>query len=238
MVKSKKDRAHLPQDCTDENALFESNILDYYRARPFALENSSLHSFASWYCRDSSNRVSPQSPRSMPRIRLLPPYEEIVFRKRTTSLIVRPCKIRQLSDDYYYSCLVLFLPHRTESDLLIPYVNYRFSFLAHFDVLDTAYRTISAFASEIDQALRQVHLLNVCLDDSNKEVHNDDLHSGSMNNYSSLLPPITNCTSSPIQTSSDALNFNNSDDQSWHSLNSCTISESTLESRIASFTND
>ena len=56
LIKPKAQREHLPADCTEEHLLFESNIVDYYRARPLELEHICLHEFASWYSRDSGCR--------------------------------------------------------------------------------------------------------------------------------------------------------------------------------------
>ena len=238
LVKPKSQREHLPANCTDEHALFESNIIDYYRARPLELEYTSLHEFASWYSRQSHD-VSRETRAMLPRIRLQAPYSHIVFRKRNIPLIVKPCKIKQTSDDYYYSCLLLYFPHRTESNLLIPYSTYRISFIANFKNLDKSYETIHSISCELEEAFRRIHLINVH-EDIYPELYESANGTYQLNDYSVLehverdtagIP--NNCT---IQ--SNEQEFDISDELSWHSLTAWSSTETSLENRLACLSSD
>ena len=152
----------------------------------------------------------------MPRIRLRAPYSHIVFRKRSTALIVQPTKIKQTSDDYYYSCLLLFFPHRTEGNLIIPFCTYRTFFSANFQNLDKSYESIHSISCELEEAVRRIHLIN-----AHEEIYNDvyDQANGTnqMSNYSIYEQGENNVeVPNNINLHSDEREFNVSDELTWH----------------------
>ena len=232
VVKPIAQREHLDPDCCDEYALFESSIIDFYRARPVALDSMSLYEFASWYTKDNGI-TRPASV--LPRVRLLQPYSNTVFRKRKSFVIIKPSKIRQTSDDYYYSCLLLYYPHRSEFDLIIPYVTYRNSYLAHFPDFDQSYKRVRSLTEELEEAIRRVHLVNL-----QSNIFNDTsaTHQTTGDSEYCILqrPDTEDCHNLYAMTGHPQLNH--SDDLAWHTLTACTISEDTLENRISTLSDD
>lgn len=229
VVKPIAQREHLQPDCCDEKALFESSIIDFYRARPYELESISLHAFASEYTKDNGV-TRPCSV--LPRVRLFQPYSNTVFQKHKTSVIIKPSKVMQTSDDYYYSCLLLYYPHRSELDLILPYITYRYSYMAHFHDFDQSYKKVKSLTTELEEAIRRVHLLNL-----QNNIFNDILGTSETtgnNEYSILQRPCDTC----LHAMSVDCQSDHSDDFTWHTLTACTISEDTLESRILSFSED
>ncbi len=114
VLKSKKAREELEPTSTD---IFEKNIVDYYRARPDKLEELNLHEFAQWYSK-CPVPLKPLSKRAQVRYMLKAPLQHICIRKRTQNLVLRTSKIEISNDDYFYSLLFQFLPHRKECELL------------------------------------------------------------------------------------------------------------------------
>lgn len=131
---------------------------------------------------------------------------------------------------------MLFFPHRTEFNLLIPYTSYRFSFVAHFLELDPSYKKIQSITAELEEAVRRVHLLNAHTDLYQEDLNNDFIKYH--NNYSIMAEPEVNKSDNIISTHENEIHFDNSDDLSWHSLTTGTVSETTLENRLACLSTD
>lgn len=115
MLKPKAEREKLPDNSTE---IFYNNINDYYRARPLDLNHLCLYEFAMWYVKcekpKSNAPIARQSNRRQVKIQLLEPFENIYMRKRVKSLIIRLPKFQISSEDYFYSLLMAFFPHRFE----------------------------------------------------------------------------------------------------------------------------
>ena len=91
----------------DTEEIFEDNLLDtYYPQRPARLENVCLYDFVAnydWYGKDSSGnrKYSKLTKPRLPNHKLFDPEKETQ------------------REDYYYSLILLFVPFRTESSLLL-----------------------------------------------------------------------------------------------------------------------
>lgn len=116
VLKSKQEREELDNTSTD---IFYNNMIDYYHARPIELFNLCLFEFSQWYvkCADKDVDISVASSSRQPRIRLRPPFQHVIMRKRLKFLIIRLPKLPLSSDDYFYSLLMCFLPHQNEEEL-------------------------------------------------------------------------------------------------------------------------
>ena len=235
LIKPKAQRDHLPLNCTDENLIFESNILDYYRKRPSNLSVICLHDFASWYTRDSG----PQRPSAkLPRYKLQSPYNNIVFRRRQHNVIIKPSHVKQTTDDYYYSCLLLYLPHTTENQLLIPFPSYKASFYNHFQDLDSSYKRCVVIASELEAAVRRIRLSQIQLNMSYTEQNPENVALATdANDYAVYDIPNSGNPNTSVMMNCD-IPSNASDDFCWHTLSTCSLSETELETNIAKLTAD
>lgn len=121
VLKSRKERDLLKDNSTD---VFESNLLDYYRARPESMLSLCFYEFAMWYKKCNDEKTG--SVRANPRVRLCDKFRNVVMRKRNKPAVIRTPKFSSNSDDYFYSLLLLLLPHSKEQELLKSTDNTRF----------------------------------------------------------------------------------------------------------------
>lgn len=102
----------MPQESHD---IFQHGIIDYYHHIPSSMESYTLFSFAA-----NVNIVKLSSQK-------IPSHQNILknpFQHNIAKLKLKPCAIRippfTLDDsDYFYSLLLLHLPHRNENELLL-----------------------------------------------------------------------------------------------------------------------
>ena len=151
LLKSKLELEQLPADSTD---VFQSNIFDYYMARPQKLNDMSLYYFGSWDTR------CPAPKRKMindARI-YISKYDIWFTKRRKNHAIVRYPKYPVHSEEYYYSLLVLLLPHRSEEEILSPYETAEDAFVNKRHLLDTAIDfTYFSFTDDVDNAMRRIN---------------------------------------------------------------------------------
>lgn len=117
VLKSKEERDHLPENSTD---IFYTNIKDYYRARPKDMEQYCLYKFAQWFIKcdePKSSQLNTGKRKAEKRIQLIKPFQDTFMRRRVKFVIIRLPKLSISSDDYFYSLLMSFLPHRNENDI-------------------------------------------------------------------------------------------------------------------------
>ena len=154
MLKSSEQLAELPDDSTE---IFAPNLIEYYKARPQNLSDISLFYFASWY-----DKVPPlkhhNSTRALPRI-YIAPYD-VWFKKRQKHAVIRYPNFSLNTEDYYYSLLMLLLPHREDHDLLYPYKTAQDAFVNKLDLLDKVVEySYFDYTSNIDNAVRRLQLV-------------------------------------------------------------------------------
>ena len=109
VLKRKKDLDNLPLDSPE---IFQTNIVDYYYNRPKSLDSWCLYSFAQWYQIDSREVKTDKAS-----IRITIPKYNKVLRKRSKAAVIRTCKFARGSSEYFYSLLMLCMPHRSSQEI-------------------------------------------------------------------------------------------------------------------------
>lgn len=210
--------ADLPPDST---AVFRDNIIDYYRRRDDSLASISLYNFASNYKVATESRNNTTGP--------------TICSKRRHPVCIRPTHMSPNTEEYFYSLLLLYLPHRNEDDLLSGFDNAREAFLAkhqHFDSSESVNASRLKEVLEAAQRLRIAVQLSA-MDDNQPPISNEtedvELHDDMPNIGESLPPSLTqyDMLSPSQQTSSD---------RDWHAFSSAPRPLSELESAISSLT--
>ena len=228
MLKPKAQLLLLDEDSTD---IFYTNILDYYRARPESLEQICLYYFASWYQRCSqstSNRNAHIYIRE----------HNLWFRKRNTPLIIRYPNTVVHTEEYYYTFLILLLPHRTESGILSSFQSYQEAFIRKENILDkTVNHTHFSFSDDIDNAMRRIRLIQeeeqALIADNSNDLENENnstsamiyTSTGQQNSFIEIPNEVSRIFSSP-----------NGDIYVNQDLPSCRLSRSELNRSIQSLT--
>lgn len=79
-----------------------------------------MFEFSQWYVKfaDKDVDISVTSSSRQPRVRLKPPFQHDIVRKRLKLLKIRLPKLPLSSDDYFYSLLMCFLPHQNDEELV------------------------------------------------------------------------------------------------------------------------
>ena len=164
ILKCKKDIENLPDNSTE---IFHSNMIDYYHNRPNTADMNvmCLYRFSSWF----EKCYSPPSERAVLE-RIFITHFDIWMKKCKTPNIVRYPNFASSEDDYFYSLLLLLVPHRTETELIVPFSTARTAFLnrRHFidQNIDFSY---FSFAEQIENTVRRI----VLSDDLNNFASND-----------------------------------------------------------------
>jgi hypothetical protein len=229
------ERSALPAESTD---IFHSNIIDYYYDRPLEMEHLSLYKFASSYILCSGK---PVSIRGLPRFKLLHSDKWFRLKQKTNVIKIPYCQIN--SEDYYFSLLMLLLPHRCEQQLLHPFTNAKEALFKKQHLLDKSYD--AARAGLIDQIEAAVRMYRIMNDEIAETFHlsslteSEDIES---ENPSSFTFPINDSSITSSQTP-QFVNINHidiieSDESHLHSLQCSNFSEAELQSRIQQLTDD
>ena len=108
VLKCKKDLDNLPSNSSE---IFKTNIIDYYYDRPESLNSWCLYSFAQWY-QVSSYDV--KTDKASQRIEILK-YGKLM-QKRSKAAVIRTPNFPRDSPAYFYSMLMLFVPHRSSDE--------------------------------------------------------------------------------------------------------------------------
>lgn len=108
-LKTKDEREDLSHE--SEN-IFDPNLIDYYHARPSALDKWTLFAFASWYT------IIKTTENTSPWQVLCAPFENNAVKLRTKPLVIRTPSFKFDSPDYNFNFLLLHIAHRDESVLL------------------------------------------------------------------------------------------------------------------------
>lgn len=139
ILRSRKEIDELPDNCTN---VFETNIHDYYQYRPNNLNNLSLYRFCSW------------KRKCLERIYIS--KFDIWMKKVKKPFIIRTPTFPNYSEDYYYSLLVLLLPHRSENELIMPYSSAKDSFINKRCLLNSSIDfTYFSFTEHIENTIRR-----------------------------------------------------------------------------------
>ena len=151
MLKRMAELEQLEPNSTD---IFHNNLLDYYCARPPELSFCSLYYFAAWYQLSTKPKGTRKS--ELPRI-YISKYNKW-FHKRKKMAVVRYPNFAVHSEDYYYSLLLLLLPHSCESELLDGYGTAEDAFFHKQHLLNRSIDyTYFSFTDDIENAVRRIN---------------------------------------------------------------------------------
>ena len=227
-----EERTHLPENCTNEHDLFSSNILDYYRARPNVLEDRSLYHFASHYRIVSCKSTSQHGRTTHDQLRH--PYTNKYAQSRLKTIILQPtyCRVNTLL--FYYTALVLYLPHRSENDLLKNYENYELAFLNQEHLLDRSSIRMHNQELTLDNAIRRIRLLQM----ESFPISNSNFSNTPSTSAPDYLPlQITDHRGNDTDQTQSSILLDHTNEE-WHALNTMSIDPQTLESRIRQLSQD
>lgn len=232
LLRPVQERMHLSETCTNEHDLFQSNILDYYRARPVTLNHSSFYHFASHYKIVNANNTTPLSRTTY--FQLNEPYNSKYAQSRLKIVIIQPTYCRQNTQLFYYSSLLLYFPHRSEADLLSTYNDYETAFLHQQHRFDVNSIRMQNQEVILENAVRRIRLL--MLDTSSN--HNITMSESTpfiAPDYASLnIPKDISPNSTRVPPGYD---INNTSEQ-WHDLTVLSVDTQTLENRIRNLSTD
>ena len=222
----------LPEESTQ---IFQNNILDYYYCRPDHFESLCLYSFASWYKLSTPND-NPKTERAQPRFYLKEPLSHVKMQKRTKHAVIRTPKLQEDSDDYYFSCLLLYLPHRNENQLVAKNQTLKEVYICNYHKFDKQHLQSSVIDS-LNSTLSRIKLTqNQLASWIAPGSHNFTLHSEIVDqNYACLSNDL------PVQNDDNIVepyygNIKTSsgyDEQQIHSIH-VGVTMSDLENQIAS----
>ena len=156
VLKTKKKLEELPKASTD---VFADGLPQYYTMRPSTppFPNMSLSEFVTNY---KLNSYTPKNPSTaQPRYTLNANGESKCIVLRTKAACLR-CSIPHVlanSEAHYFSLLYLFLPFRSETEILHPFSTYQESFIHKKDRLDQKQLHHTSLMNEFEKSLK--HLL-------------------------------------------------------------------------------
>lgn len=159
-LKSKKEREGLAENSTD---IFENGKLDYYYIRPVELTNVSLFRFYQCY------KVFKKATMKRGCLSCLNP--EFVTKERCHKAVIRPITASKNTPEYYYSLLMLYLPHRHPSDIASPSENITQVFSLKHSMLDKQALSSCNAIPTIEDAIKMLRLSTI-----NFSVPIDDAH--------------------------------------------------------------
>ncbi len=152
MLKPMHEIMHMNDNNTD---IFCSGIVDYYYSRPDHLEDICLYFFTSWYERCSiptGNMIRSRQER------IYVTKFDVFMKKRNRAAVVKYPKFSVGSEEYYYSLLMLLLPHRCEDELLVLYDSARDALTSKKNHFQQIQFTHISFAEEIENSIRRIRL--------------------------------------------------------------------------------
>ena len=232
MLKPISEINELADNSTD---IFESNIIDYYRARPSSIQFMSLYNFASWYKRCSATSSTNYNKNRSKLERISIDKYNILMQKRKQACVIRYPKFCLVSDDYYYSLLMLLLPHRNESDLITPHDFAKDAFIAKKSLLNvTSDNMHFSFLTDVENSIRRIQLaeneLNACNNYSDTNFNVNTSVSEDTFDYSELL----NKDNSLFEIHTSTHDLNDTSTDFYHQLLTSEYSEEMFESRYKS----
>ena len=230
----------------DEN-IFEKNIIDHYQNRSTELESYCLFRFCQCF-RIEKTKPAGRSSRNARFNCLSTCYTACMRGKKAVIRLTMPSKNTK---DYYYSLLLLYLPHRTFSEITLPYNDYAEAFLEKQDLLDKEVLLTANAIPTIDDALRVVRLAQLELDppfECNSSISlstentSEVILNGTINiqSQSKGIPVSINCDSNNIHAGNEDCELFSSGmyDLEWHNLVSGLSNDQSLEDKISSLTGD
>lgn len=218
-----KPLAEIESMNADDTNIFQTNLIDYYTARPNSMESMSLHYFASWYIKCPP--PGSQSGKSLERIRIS--KYNVWVRQHRSAVVIRFPFFLVSNDDYYYALLMLLLPFRSEQDILGEFTTAKDAFSAKHSFLDFSVHMHNSFLYQVENTIRRIRLAEAELKD---EPSSDSvpfyIDIGVHNSYNSRPHLYQNSTLIP---DADTLHF--------HQMTASFMGENEFLAAIAGLTN-
>ena len=145
-----KPQSQLAQLCDDDEDAFATSLIDRYGARPVALQNMCLATFAVMYdvIQSATKKEEPdggndeeeemqntENDNSLTRIKLQKGLGVIRKRKQEAILCTRRYKIHTEPEKYYHAKLLLYYPWNNEDDIISPFTTYHESYISKQDII-------------------------------------------------------------------------------------------------------
>ena len=233
-LKPATERQHLPGDCED---IFEKNIIDHYYDRPDILDQISLFRFCQCF------KVSKIKNKSRSCMLTLNKLYEITSRRNKA--VIRIITAPRNTEDYYYSLLMLYLPHRSLSEIVYPYNSVIDAFIhknVNFD--NEALQSCNGVPT-IEDAIHVVRLSqieqNVPFELSINETEGIEIlvdsfeESPTDNSFSKDLESNSNCQQFDVASINNSTNM--CEDIEWQTVSVCQQTNSLYEQALK-LTND
>ena len=144
-----KSKSQLAQLHDDDEDVFATSLIDRYAARPLALQNICLATFAVM-CDviQSSTKTeetqdvnteediqNTENPHAFTKMKLQKGLGVIRKRKQQAILCTRRYKIHTELEKYYHSKLLLYYPWNDEDDIISTYQSYHDSYMSKQDII-------------------------------------------------------------------------------------------------------
>ena len=144
-----KPKSQLAQLHDDDEDVFATSLIDRYAARPLALQNICLATFAVTYdVIQSSTKTeetedvnaeeemqNAENDNSVTKMKLQKGLGVIRKRKQEAILCTRRYKIHAEPEKYYHSKLLLYYPWNHEDDIISTYTTYHDSYMSKQDII-------------------------------------------------------------------------------------------------------
>ena len=144
-----QNQSQLAQLHDDDEAVFATSVIDRYAARPLALQNICLATFAVTYdvIQSSTNTEetedvnakeemqNTENDNSLTKMKLQKGLGVIRKRKQEAILCTRRYKIHAEPEKYYHSKFLLYYPWNHEDDILSTYTTYHNSYMSKQDII-------------------------------------------------------------------------------------------------------
>lgn len=180
----------------------------------------------------------------MPVLKLLHPFSDKCMKKRTKHIVLNAVKSKNDNEQFYYSSLLLYYPHRTEEDLIKNCSSYEKAFMSHRNDFDPVSITLSNQDSEIRRImLARLFQNSQPLNTSN--MNNQNVTANSYNDFN-LHPGFACLNVSKAHDNitdtvpENQIHLNKSvlmdEDRQWQRLSTSSILQDEMEIRIRSLT--
>ena len=145
-----KPQSQLAQLHDDDEDVFATNLINRYAARPIALQNMCLATFAVTYdviqsgtktevtngINDAEEEMqNTGNDYSVTRMKLQKGLGIIRKRKQEAILWTRRYKIHTEPEKYYHAKLLLYYPWNNEDDIILPFTTYHESYISKQDII-------------------------------------------------------------------------------------------------------
>ena len=144
-----KSKSQLAQLHDDDEDVFATSVIDRYAARPLALQNTCLATFAVMYdviqsstktgktqdVNTEEDTQNTENPHTVTKMKLQKGLGVIRKRKQQAILHTRRYKIHTEPEKYYHSKLLLYYPWNDKDDIISTYQSYHDSYISKQDII-------------------------------------------------------------------------------------------------------